>query len=125
MSSNYHVLCLAHDPAIIIDGGWNKPTEALHAVAHREDDEALQRHLTCDLVVGRYSYPLIEAACPPGRCPTGGYHADEVWTDVTWLRLLAAAHRSGDAAVLTAANGVRCWTAERVHRMRDQIGEHR
>ncbi|MFJ4682023.1 hypothetical protein [Streptomyces sp. NPDC088789] len=93
MSSNYSVLCLSHDPAIIVhDPGFNRPQQAEAAIR-----DGIAGHEHCNLVIGRYSYPLIELGCPRSadlprdlrpavvRC----YHGSTEWIDKDWLLLLA------------------------------------
>lgn len=121
MSSNYYVICVSHDPAIVIDIDYRTPAEVLAAAAGKGGHEQLRQHLTCDLVVGRYSYPLIEASCPGGpSCP--GRHRYDVrdWTDAGWLRLLHAAYLRDDD--LTAMGLRRCWTRDRVLRLAAELG---
>ena len=121
MSSDYQALCLNHDPAIVVEGEWRSAAEAVAAVKARTD-ERLRSHQTCDLLVGRYSYPLVEVCCPGGN-HTGLLHTNEQWIDASWLRLLHAAYRSQDAEVLDKAQRVgACWTAVRVGRLADQLG---
>lgn len=65
MSSVYRILCLNHDPALEVgDDGWRSAQEALAAVADREAAPGYPR---CDLMVGRYSYPLVEVCWPAAR----------------------------------------------------------
>ncbi|MYR36378.1 hypothetical protein GTX14_04845 [Streptomyces sp. SID4944] len=120
MSSTYRVLCLSHDPAIIIDGDWRRAEGAEEAVAAGVDG-----HPHCDLIIGRYSYPLVEVGCPPSRdhrAKVTCYHNSTAWTESEWLRLLAAAYHSSDEAVRTlAAKTSRCWAGERLHRLRAEL----
>ncbi|MFE7072683.1 hypothetical protein ACFU96_21635 [Streptomyces sp. NPDC057620] len=131
MSSNYSVLCLSHDPAIIAhDPGFNRPEQAEAAIA-----DGITGHENCDLMIGRYSYPLVELGCPrsadqpehlrPGvlRC----YHGSTQWTDREWLLLLAAAYQSEDQsedqavreAVKAGHHGCLPW--ERLRRLRLEL----
>lgn len=121
MSSDYHALCVSHDPAIVIDGGWRQPEQALAAVARRQEHEALRVHAACDLLIGRYSYPLIEVCCPGGNHPPL-LHPAERWVDADWLRLLHYAYLSKDAEMLAAAQSLQCWSAMRVGRLRVELG---
>lgn len=128
MSSTYYVLCLSHDPAITVnDPGYNRPEEAEAAVRDRPSG-----HENCDLVIGRYSAPLVALGCPrsadqpehlrPGtlRC----YHGGTMWTDVDWLLLLAAAYQSTDPAVREAVEAGRhsCLPWERLRCLRVELG---
>ena len=122
MSSSYSILCLSHDPAIIV-GEYSGPKPAADAIS-----TGIDGHPGCDLLIGRYSYPLVEVGCPPTPKRTGRppcwMHADTEWVDVDWLRLLAAAYRSQDEAVRSAtqAGEFRCWTWERLRRLRVELG---
>lgn len=125
MSSNYYVLCVSHDPAIVVDHDYGSPGEALAAAAEPAKHEQLREHLNCDLLVGRYSYPLVKAACPGGPRCTPGFHRHDAdtWTDAGWLRLLHAAYLHGDD--LTGMRIRACWTKQRVLRLGRELGiEH-
>lgn len=128
MSSTYYVLCLSHDPAIIVnDPGCNRPEEAEAIVRERPAG-----HEHCDLMIGRYSYPLVELGCPstlgrrtPPR-PNGitCCHGSTAWVDRDWLWLLAAAHQSSDPAMMAAierGHSRQCLPWERLRRLRDEL----
>jgi hypothetical protein len=131
MSSEYRVLCLTHDPAIVIANEWRGPgglAAALDAARKPTTCEATLEHRRCDLMVGRYSYPLVELACL-GSGTTDAHrpvHRDPVWVDADWLRLLYHARRSGVAVVQDAAAGVGrsagCWSVQRLARLRVELG---
>lgn len=119
MSSNYHPICLSHDPAIVLD-----------QELRREDTDTITRaqingHEHCDIVIGRFSYPLIEVACLGRQLaePTGckAYHSGVKWIDANWLRLLHAATPHADAALLDRST-FRCWPPERLTRLREELG---
>lgn len=129
MSSAYRVLCLNHDPAIDCGPEWHTPGEALAAVADLASHEQLAAHASCDLLIGRYSYPLIEVCCPVrsgGLSRHGGnIHSAPKWVDVEWLRLLYIAGNGYHGkhvkdAVKAAAGG--CWALDRVNRLRLEMG---
>ena len=128
MSSTYSILCLSHDPAIIVhDPGYNRPEQAEAAI-----HDGINGHETCDLMIGRFSYPLVEVGCPrsadqpeslrPGvlRC----YHGGTKWAEKEWLILLAAAYQSDDQAVRKAvkAGSHSCLPWERLRRLRVELG---
>lgn len=116
MSSTYPILCLSHDPAIIAhDPGWNRPEQAEEAIR-----AGVQGHEDCDLMIGRYSYPLVELGCPA----TCKYHGHTEWTDREWLILLAAAYQSDDPAVRQAAKDGHhhCLSWDRLRRLRVELG---
>ena len=123
MSSTYYVLCLSHDPAITVnDPGYNRPEDAEEAIRDRPTG-----HEHCDLMIGRYSYPLVELGCPPSRDqPTqlGCTHGGTTWTDAKWLRLLAAAYQTADPAVQKTVGDGRHWCLpwERLRRLRVELG---
>lgn len=116
MSSVYRILCLSHDPAIAFGGveergvEWNAPEPALEAIRYRNNGAA-EAHPHCDLIVGRYSAPLIEVCCPAGRSNDphhGSSHRGDLWIDASWLRLLALAKPEH----VTAARLRSCWGRE-------------
>jgi hypothetical protein len=124
VSSNYRILCLSHDPAIV--AGDFTSAEAAEA----EIAVGLNEHPQCDLLIGRYSYPLVEVGCPPttGIKRSGQHycfpHAMTKWVDVAWLRLLAAAHQSGNDQMraLVDDTHLRHWPWGRLQRLRDELG---
>lgn len=126
MSSTYPILCLSHDPAIIAhDPGYNRPEQAEEAIR-----AGVTGHAGCDLMIGRYSYPLVELGCPPSHNRTDMrpdaprcHHRDTEWTDKEWLQLLAAAYQSSDPAVQEAVKAGRhqCLSWERLRRLRVEL----
>jgi hypothetical protein len=121
MSSTYHLLCLSHDPAIRID--CDLSFEAVKALDDREHG-ALAEHQQCDLAAGRYSYPLIEAACfgsqLPGPTACLKRHNRPIWTDRNVLRLVVAATGTLPDDLLKPFRP--CWPAERLARLRVELG---
>lgn len=125
MSSIYRVLCLSHDPAIeAADGNWNRPEPAEQAIA-----DGIDGHTGCDLMIGRYSYPLVALGCPrsadtKGHIGSTCLHGSLIWVDAKWLRLLAVAQQDpASVAGQIAADGhFRCWTPERLRRLRLELG---
>lgn len=124
MSSVYRVLCLSHDPAITTEAEYNRPEPAIAAIASGVDC-----HRDCDLLIGRYSYPLIEVGCPPTTGPERAgrqscyAHSVTEWVDVAWLRILAAVHQSGTEDMRTLAGEAQLahWSWERLRRLRDEL----
>ncbi|MHB9857651.1 hypothetical protein [Streptomyces sp. YIM S03343] len=121
MSSTYAILCLSHDPATL-HGEYTTPEAAETAIRNGIDG-----HPHCDLMIGRFSYPLVELGCPPSRdrkVQQRCYHGTTVWTDSDWLRLLAAAYQSTDPAVLAAVKAGHhgCLPWERLRRLRVELG---
>lgn len=120
MSSSYHVLCLSHDPAIVIDGDWQHPAAAIAAIADRPNSEHLRLHVDCDLLIGRYSYPLIEVGCPPHAA----HPHEALWVEAAWLRVAAILCGPPEpAADVTDALArlPRCWTPTRIQRLRREL----
>lgn len=139
MSSTYRILCLSHNPAIELDPEWNAPGEAVAVATDPAALDALAAHTGCDLLVGRFSYPLIEVCCPPMNVRgiagsshlAGVYHSHEKWIDLDWLRLLDAARELRDNVdsgidpfppVLTKFERS-CWTPARLRRLREYLTE--
>lgn len=132
MSSVYQVLCLTHDPAILTEARWEGGTGgeamvlALHAASNPETSEALAAHIGCDLVVGRYSYPLVEVLCPPCRRGESGtwdgcvgYHPNGPHrVDAPWLRIMLLHWQAHPEADLRTPG---CWGPERVKRLRLEL----
>lgn len=130
MSSAYRLLCMNHDPAIVIPGpDWNRPEPAIAAALEPDTHGWLvEDHGKCDLLVGRYSYPLIEVCCPAAMGHLAhGTHAVPHWIDRDWLVLLRAAMKAAPDDGLTAAisalrRTASCWTFERLERLAPHLG---
>lgn len=121
MSSTYYLLCLSHDPAITITD-YQRPEQAEAAIRDRPSG-----HEQCDLMIGRYSYPLVALGCPASRdqaVKLGCTHGSTMWTDSKWLSLLAAAYQSSDPDVRKALEEGRHWCLpwERLRRLRVELG---
>lgn len=128
MSSTYRILCLSHDPAILLDEGQ----EFHSGSGGRERAEAavldgIKGHEGCDLAIGRYSYPLVEVGCPNRANHPGGFHPHGTqWTDAEWLALLLVSSSANPdpqmkKAVARAQRNVGCWTFERLNRLRFEL----
>jgi hypothetical protein len=122
MSSTYYILCLSHDPAITVnDPGYNRPEQAEEAIRDRPSG-----HEHCDLMIGRYSSPLVELGCPTTRDQPANLaccHSGTLWTSKNWLLLLAAAYQTNDPniqqAIKTGYHGCLPW--ERLKRLRTEL----
>jgi hypothetical protein len=127
MSSVYRILCLSHDPAIQVADREYGTHESAITVARDPYHHGLLNHARCDLLVGQYSYPLIEVCCPSHRgLGEDGHddHDEPRWILVEWLRLFVAAAqvKPVDGLNLTiggAESG--CWTTQRLLRLRSEI----
>lgn len=126
MSSTYSVLCLSHDPALIAaEGNWYSPEEAEAAI--RERTHGLSDHAACDLLIGRYSYPLIEVGCPGSRVHEGrrckSLHGPTKWTERSWLQLLYHAQQEPNVlGAVTDRHELVCWTPGRLRRIAADLG---
>ncbi|MFD3740460.1 hypothetical protein [Streptomyces sp. NPDC058629] len=121
MSSTYRVLCLSHDPAMVIDRDWHRPEGAEEAVA-----AGIDGHPHCDLIIGAFSYPLVRIGCPttrhqPAKLPC--CHGGTSWVDRDWLRVLAAGYQTTDPLVEAAVKKAHtmCWPWERLLRLREEL----
>jgi hypothetical protein len=126
LSSDYHVLCLSHDPAI----------QATHALSLEAAEQAIREgvdgHEACDLMIGAYSYPLVDLGCPgkvldqprPGAHRCSSLHTATKWADVAWIRILAVAQRQPEGTqlhTLTKATALGCFSPERLRRLREEL----
>lgn len=120
MSSDYYPICLNHDPGIVIDHDFTY--EEANSLSTRD---RLSGHENCDIVIGRYSAPLVEVACLGRQLagPTGckAYHIKAMWIDRDWLRLLATAGPDAHPGAMGALSERGCWPLERVHRLRVEL----
>jgi hypothetical protein len=134
VSSIYRILCLSHDPAIVIEyPEWHSGADGRNAMeaalAGIDSDDRFIAHQGCALVGGRYSSPLIEVYCPPARDGWPGHyprHSVGRWIDTIWLRLLSAVHVAADfsadtpiTAALAQVDG--CWSRERLRQLRFEL----
>jgi hypothetical protein len=121
VSSTYNAICLSHDPGILI--GPDLTYDEANGLNVRA---RFGGHERCDLVAGRYSYPLIEVACLgiqlPGPTGCKAYHSNVKWIDRDWLRLLATAGPDVHPEAMRALSEHGCWPLERVHRLRVELG---
>ncbi|MFF7335434.1 hypothetical protein [Streptomyces sp. NPDC008150] len=125
MSSTYRILCLSHDPAVATE---TPDTPEYHRPEQAEDaiHNGIEGHTTCDLAIGRYSYPLVELGCPPSRDQPADLpccHGTTIWTDTKWLILLAAAYQSDEPAIQQALSAGHhgCHPWERLQRLRNEL----
>ncbi|MFC5217295.1 hypothetical protein [Streptomyces coerulescens] len=124
MSSTYRIMCLSHDPAIEA-GEYTSPEAAEAAIR-----DGIAQHQHCDLLIGRFSYPLVEVGCPsrlgtpaPGQGGCNGYHRDTEWIDSGWLLVLAhARHAAALPEGIDRHHDVSCWTDQRILRLREELG---
>lgn len=123
MSSNYHVLCVSHDPAIVIEDG---DAIVSSGEAIRKAQAGLVEHPSCDLLVGRYSYPLVEVCCfgnhVAQQIPCA--HHVPIWAEAGFLRvaLLALKYAPTDRAMQAALERVpSCWTGHRLQSLRLEL----
>lgn len=125
MSSNYHLLCMNHDPALVIDvdsqsiditsGLVESMRQGALVPGHGHD--YLLVHKDCRLMIGRYSYPLIELGCLEGM---GHGHSGIRWIDADVIRLLAYIEWSDDTYDLTRPFK-RCFPKEVIDRLRHEV----
>lgn len=113
MSSTYRFLCLAHDPAIDVAGRLETQSrdEAVGLAERRDSAEELAEHRGCRLLVGRFSYPLVEIYDPRTR------H----WLDADIARLLIAARAAGVTEAILEPFTRRGWDADTLARLRHYL----
>lgn len=94
----------------------------------RRGHEALRNHPDCDIMAGRFSYPLIELGCfgmDIDEYRRGCYyHRNVIWADYKWLKLLcyASLHTDDDNVAKAVADlGRLCWTPQRMYRLRTEL----
>lgn len=122
MSSTYRILCLDHEPALTLDRDYQSAPSAEADLV-----DGIEGHETCDLMIGRYSAPLVELGCPRWRQgqPSPCHHSGPEWADVEWLRLLALAQQEPEGSSIHAAasaSGLRCWSPRRLQRLSAELG---
>lgn len=126
MSSTYRILCLSHDPAIVLDHDYDSDCAAAVAVLNPHRHPEVEEHADCDLLIGRYSYPLIEVGCAGSARPAFGHpqHAEIEWIAAGLLRIAALAltadQPNATAVVVDGLPGY-CWTVKRIERLRSQL----
>lgn len=121
VSSSYYVLCLSHDPATVVSehSGAGDATEAI--------ENGYDSHPHCDFLISRVSGAPVEFGCPGIRTPDGGDlacwgHSKIVWVDADWLRLLSMFEPEDPRLhQLKSRPGLRCWSHERLRRLRYEL----
>jgi hypothetical protein len=118
VSSTYRILCLNHDPAIVLPQEWASGSggrDTVTDILDNHHERPVEGHENCDLIGGRFSYPLVEVYLA-GR-----------WTDIEWLRLARAVDlldqtvKVNEGRLATAAARVLDWTPQRLHRLRNLL----
>lgn len=132
MSSVYRVLCLSHNPAMLSsDYESDNPGLAHLSLANARQTD----HPHCDLVIGRYSYPLIEVTCYGTSSSNAAYpgctHAHPQRWDASFLALLLFVYQSPLAKTSSptsnktlriarkAAQG--CWPSNRLTTLANEL----
>lgn len=115
MSSNWKVLCMSHDPATIIS------EHSFAAGAEESIKEGYESHPHCDFLVMRVSGGPVEVGCTGLTHPCVG-HNETVWVEADWIRILQYLDKEdGTPTEITRLRNkhtLKCWTAERLHRLR-------
>lgn len=110
MSSVYRALCVSHDPALawgeVHSGSWSDAAGMAGALAHLIE-EARGEHPGCRLLLGRYSYPLIEIGCPANERRCSRRHREVEWLDRYWAKLMILA---GDQVGGWSHPVIGCWS---------------
>jgi hypothetical protein len=136
VSSRYGLICLNHDPAIVIGGPESGILPDIETIAADPAAHGLPDHAHCELLIGRWSAALIEIGCPRQHWTTTDarvhypFHSRGTeWIDVYWLHLLATvAARSAtvmdDGLALAVKSAPGCWNARRALRLSSLLLTH-
>ena len=114
MSSIYRAICLSHTPAIALDKEWHSGHDGRSAIYGAIKSQFIEGHTECDLLMGRYSYPLVEIGCP--GAPHCRNHHGPIWIHPDWLRLLSRAISWNLEIPYTLTRS--CWTLDRLKKIR-------
>jgi hypothetical protein len=121
MSSQYRLICMSHDPALIILDGEHRE----QFTPDREDDR-MADHPECDVMIGQFSYPLVAVGCfgltIQGSTECKSTHNQINWMDVDWLRLLYLASKGTVPVSIYQPLLLRCWTMDRLYRLAPLMG---
>lgn len=127
MSSTYQLICMNHDPGIVV---WDDHHQTFQPLEEKLKSDDPWEHSGCDVVIGRFSYPLIEVGCPwsLGKYAYRCEHAATMWTEASWLKLLFLHAVSPESSLSSLAPTVfksipRCWTPGRVMKLRTFFGD--
>ena len=117
MSSTYKLLCLSHDPAMVISDD-----DICNEFTPNRNHPALEDHVNCDIMIGAYSYPLVRVGClgtqMEGISGCLGHHCSTNWIDIDWIQLLHVLYNSEIPEIeWKNDNNFRCWTKQRVQRI--------
>jgi|SRR5688500_1675664 len=123
MSSTYRPICMSHEPGLVIDTNWQDLRLLEAALVDPANTPELAAHVGCDLLGGRYSYPLIEVYCPPRR-DNVAHHTNGHWIDAHWLRLVhltATTWPNSEKLAEVFRSLPACWKPERVARLAAEL----
>lgn len=131
MSSNYYLLCMNHNPALVIDVDSQSIditsglVESMRqgALLPGNSYDHLLVHKECHLMIGRYSYPLIELGCLEGMAHG---HSGIKWIDRDVLRVML--YLDDKFGVTEEVHRLlqpwrKCFGLELVRLLRNEIGE--
>jgi len=131
VSSTYRAICMSHDPAseIDLDGIHHGNVNLLDTALLLVTAAVRKQHPGCELLIGRYSYSLVEVSCPPSRsdkrtCPV--FHSEPNSVSLDWLRLLYHARQVPATKPLSEALASfdrTCWGPRRVERLMRLVGD--
>lgn len=112
MSSVYRLMCLSHIPVIgVVDREWESGNNGFAASeqALLKKDYGDFHTDKCDIVIGRFSYPLIEVGY------IQKYNPNKVeWIDHDYIVAIFHAALSTQQPVLAKLNKLEFWTADRL-----------
>ena len=125
MSNSYRILCLSHDPAIILEPDWTDIAPALATAYDPAEHIEIAHHAGCDLLIGAWNNGLAAFGCPPRLDPLHRpTHIHPEWINVDMMRVLVAAYETAlPAPDLTGAlkRIPACWSSDRLHRLRELL----
>lgn len=113
MSSSYYILCMSHEPAIIVQDHHNSRREADAAIA-----VGYETHPGCDFLIMRVSGAPVEFICTGQTEACRHDYAEEVGAD--WLRILRYFQPTEDLEYLAKIRQrptLRHWTDKRLERL--------
>lgn len=108
---------MSHDPSMVIFE--TNPSDMEEAIGEIVAG-GFENHPGCDLLIMRVSGAPVEFVCTgkTDACKHGYFQE----ADADWLRVLSKLDLDDDLKKLRSRPTLRCWTDERLHRLRNCLG---
>jgi len=128
VSSTYYILCMNHNPAMVAgEFSTSRCNDAVASLKNLDETGSqFEQHPHCDLIISRVSGAPVEFGCVARTQKQRIYHSEVHWVEADWLRLLYHTQKTlpDDEFLqsLRSKHDLKCWTPERLHNLRFELG---